>query len=240
MLRKSALVVSVALLTVLFTARNSSATSITVGTATSGNCYPFMCNDSGSASGQSIQYQQVYDAAALAALNSIGSITFFQDFALIFGGSTNLDPGVFAVSLSTTSAAVNGLSTNLASNIGADNALFFSGPLSGPASPSFTIFGTPFVYSSVNGNLLLNILVTNQANIPNGFGNGYNDADVSGLQTSRAYQVDGQTPGVDRTGLVTRFDSPNAAAPVPEPASLVLLGSGVAAVLARRRRRRRD
>jgi len=34
--------------------------TVTVGFHNTGNCYPFLCNDSGISSGQSIEYQQVY------------------------------------------------------------------------------------------------------------------------------------------------------------------------------------
>ena len=36
------------------------ASSVTVGSMDGGNCYPFMCNDSGTNVGQSIDYQEAY------------------------------------------------------------------------------------------------------------------------------------------------------------------------------------
>jgi hypothetical protein len=47
---------------------------------------------------------------------------------------------------------------------------------------------TPFVYSVANGDLLLEVDVTNQDNIANG--NGYNWADEAGVQVDRAYCLD--------------------------------------------------
>ena len=52
------------------------AAPITIGTAQSGNCYPFMCNDSGTSSGVSIDYQQVYTSSAFSGPVMINSITF--------------------------------------------------------------------------------------------------------------------------------------------------------------------
>ena len=83
--------------------------------------------------------------------------------------------GTYQVSLSTTSKPVNGLSSNLASNIGADNTVIFTGNLGGTGTvSSFTITGTaPFVYDPAAGNLLVDIVVTDQTLLPNGTGNGY-------------------------------------------------------------------
>jgi hypothetical protein len=182
---------------------------ITLGVADQGNCYPFMCNDSGTASGESIHYQQVYAASAFSGPIDISSLTFFQVFAQQFGGTTAVLTGNYKVSLSTTTRSVSGLSTDLASNIGADNKVIFDGPLGGTSTaPSFTITASsPFVYNpSAGNNLLLDIVVTNQANVPNFSGNGYNDADGTATSTTRAYAFLGAGTGtVDAIALVTRF-----------------------------------
>lgn len=182
---------------------------VTVGVANEGNCYPFMCNDSGTSTGPSIHYQQVYSASSFTGVTQINSLTLFDVFAAQFGGTSAVLSGNYQVSLSTTTRAVNGLSTNLASNIGADNTLIFNGDLGGlSTTPSFTITGTvPFVYDPSLGNLLLDIVVTNQTLRPNGSGNGYNDADSRGTMTTRAFASVGNTNGaVDTVGLVTRFN----------------------------------
>ena len=189
--------------------------AVTVGAANSGNCYPFMCNDSGTNEGPSIHYQQVYSAMAFSGPTQINSLTFFQDVLASFnvGRTTTVLSGNYQVSLSTTTKPVNGLSPVLATNIGADNVVIFNGNLGGTSTnPSFTITtSTPFAYNPAAGNLLLDIVVTNQTVLPNFSGNGYNDADSTGASTTRAYAFVGNAEGLasgplSLVGLVTRFN----------------------------------
>ena len=202
---------------------------ITVGTFDTGNCYPFMCNDSGTSVGQSIEYQQVYSSAAFSMPVAITSETFYWQGAQIFGGSDTLLGGSYLFSLSTTAAPVNGLSSTLASNLGPDNApvLLFSVPAGGQSfGTSFTFHNAvPFFYNPGLGNLLLDVTVSNQDVVPNGSGNSYNDDDSTGSVTSRAYAFTGSPVGsADSNGLVTTFNA------VPEPSAFLplagLLGLG--------------
>jgi hypothetical protein len=166
--------------------------SVTIGVADTGNCYPFMCNDSGTNSGISIWYEQVYSSTAFSGPVTITSATFYWQFAQQFGGSDTLLGGGYEFDLSTTSAPVNGLNGGcLSCNLGADNKIVGdfiipTGGISFGTSFTFTLVNA-FTYDPSKGNLLLSIAVNNQDNVPNGSGNSYNGADDTGTVTSRAY-----------------------------------------------------
>jgi hypothetical protein len=200
------------------------ADEVTVGVADTGDCYPFMCNDSGTGSGLAIEYQQVYSSSEFSGPMLITSETFYDLYAQMFGGDDLLFGGNYTFSLSTTSADVNMLGTDLADNLGADDTTV----LTYSASPGGEMFGTdftftnttPFLYNPADGNLLLDITVEDQDNLVNALGNSYNDADDTGMETSRAYEFTGDatTAVADSTGLVTTFET----TPVPEPSTFVL------------------
>jgi hypothetical protein len=192
-----------------------------IGTAEngSGNCYPFGCpsTDYGG------EYQQVYASSAFSGVTDISSITFYNTQQN--SGSYALDSGTFSIYLSTTTAPVNGLSTNLASNIGSNETLVYSGALPADTKSGFGgqfnfLLSHDFNYNPAQGNLLMTVASTN--------GNGSNiylDFDESGSVTSRAYA--GAFPFADPDGLVTGFDD---VTPVPLPASAWLLLSALGAL----------
>jgi hypothetical protein len=209
----------------------------TIGVANSENCYPFTCNDSGIGTGQSIEYQQVYSKTAFSGPIAITWLTFFNSFAEShgFAGGPVLT-GNYDISFSVTSAPVNGLSSTLTNNIGTSLVTFFNGSLGGPVpGNTFTITGTPFAYNPANGNLLMDVVVTNQPNVPNTGSNGYFDLDNTGSKTSRAFSVTNQTPSSDSAGLVTGFNTIT-----PEPSSALLICGGVLAMIIRRKSRSRQ
>lgn len=201
-----------------------------------GTAILIMCNDSGTSSGQTIDYQQVYGSTSFSGTQTITGITFY--FSSSGGGSSNVLTGTYDIYLSTTTASVDGLSTDAATNRGTDYTLVDTFSEGVDSNPSFTIsLNSLFSYDPTGGNLLLEVIASNQPSIQNGFGNGYLEADDNGFVTSRAYVLgSGTTLHPDSIGLVTTFDTSPVSA--PEPASALLLAMGLLGLglLALRRR----
>jgi PEP-CTERM motif len=127
--------------------------------------------------------------------------------------------GTYTISLSTTSAPVNGLSSNMSNNIGADNTTIFSGPLPTYVADSTLTFSlaTPFVYDPSQGNLLLNITFSGVTN--DTYADYVAQNDDFGTLSSR--MVNGLSTGRSGYGLVTTFNI------VPEPSTLGLAMIGL-------------
>jgi hypothetical protein len=163
------------------------------------------------------RYQQVYVGSNFGGSPiEIGSVIFYA-----YGVPVNAD-GTYILSLSTTSAAVDALDSNMATNVGADNFTFFSGtlPMSVGATMTLTL-PTPFNYDPTAGNLLLDIQisgVTNFSVAPYVAENG----DFNGLSSR---MVNGFASGTADFGLVTTFGSSTLQS-VPEPSSLGLAAVG--------------
>lgn len=209
----------------------ASAASVTVGSMDSGNCYPFNCNDSGTSVGPSIHYQQVYSSAAFSGPISISSIGFQS----LPGFPFEVLTGDYNISFSTTAAAVGSLDPTFANNVGGDSATFFNATITGGLiGATYTISGTPFSYDPMNGNLLMDVQVSNQDLVPNGGGNGYFWADYTGTLTQRNYVLGGGGAGAgsDLGALVTTFN-------VPEPTQFAAVFASLGLAWAGWRRQRR-
>ena len=216
------------LLTLVVVSTQAYAEPVRIGDpAHEANCFPFGCGANTTAA--ATRYQQVYSGFEFTAPMVIEEIQFFKQL-----GST-LNSGTYSFYLSTTSKAVDGLDTvNFDANVGIDRALFavveFTG---GRATDILSIAGNPFFYNPRLGNLLLDILIPGGATNFSGENNAYylaRNGDGNGL-FSRAHNFGRGFAGY---GLVTRFV--DSSAPVPEPATLSLLGVGLIAAAARLRR----
>src|SRR5882724_10393662 len=160
----------------------------TVGTFSGGNCYPFLCNDSHTSLGQSIDFQEAFSASAFSEPITINSITFFFDSA--DGGSSLVLGGTYTISFSYAANPVGSLSSTLADNVFGPQDFFATITGGADTNPTLTITGNPFFYDpSLGHDLLMEISVLNQDNVLNGSGNGYMEEDVSKTQISRAYCI---------------------------------------------------
>lgn len=197
-----------------------------------------------------MRYQQVYAASEFSAFSgpeTISQIAFRCDGSGSFCTSfSQLLPSI-DIHLSTTAAAPDALSDTFAANVGADNTLVHTGPLTlSSAGQTLRPAGTPnpfdvvitlqtgFLYDPSAGNLLLDI--TNYSS-PGKIGIRL-DANFSILDSISRLSANGDpaaTSGrLETEALVTQFST---TAQIAEPATLTLFGLALLGLGAGRRRK---
>jgi hypothetical protein len=182
------------------------------------------------------EYQQIYAASSFGDAFNITQIAFQT-------GTSSSHPltSTFNLGLGTTTASPMAPGNNYAANRRPDLASVFSGtvtvPSTGSGSFDFIIpLATPFLYDPSAGNLLLDVFVIhNNVREETGFVASHG----SNFDIGRVFNGGGFGPPAagPHEGLATQFS--DTAAPVPEPATLALLGTGLASVAGCRWRRRK-
>jgi len=178
------------------------------------------------------RYQQAYAAADFTGSNSISisSINFLG------GNGGNFAPGTYNLYFSTITAGIDTLSnTSFDSNLGGDNALFISEYLSGASPTNLTFSGTPFLYNPAAGNLLLDMIISQDGPQPSGRIAGY---ELNGNAPGVFSRYDNFAHGNIGLGLVTEFDF--VTVPEPSATNLVALALVIGTLLRFQRRARRD
>lgn len=227
----------------------AAADSITIsGPSPAGSCTPFGCG--GPQMAPATIYQQLFASTFFTHVFEIRGLELFNT-GVNSGGDQYLDPAHYEIWLSTTPAAVDGLdAVDFTANRGTDATRIFAGPLGGdpngevPPGPDTTLpftWTSAFRYDPRAGNLLMEVRKTGGSF----FGDDGTYLDFVFLPgLSVVSDFSGFSPYWNNrsAGLAARFsgrfgDPVGGAEPVPEPGTLILLGSGLAVAVRRATRR---
>jgi hypothetical protein len=195
-----------------------------------GNCFPWGC-------AYNAEYQQVYASSDFSGPIIITDLEFYN--TRYNSGATQLPNGTWTISLSTTSATPSTITGDFTSNLGADNAQVFSGNINQAWTFGDTLqilLSTPFTYDPAHGNLLMDVV---GSGVSLAGGTTYFDVNSTGNYFTRVICSGGNACSQGSTtadyGLVTGFSTGNNA--VPEPGTLLLLGTGLLGFACTQRRR---
>ena len=196
-------------------------------------CVPFGCNAVS-------RYQQIYAGSLFSGGFEITGIAFPHTLPSM---SQLIDPANYQIRLATTSQPVGSANANFDASVGADATVVFTGPLAGSVEQggalSFTL-PLPFLFNPQDGNLILDVIKTGGVFFgDDGIYLDFNSR-MGGQSSSLWLERDGTVGSFPEGGLVTTFSGQGISdvSPTPEPATLLLLGTGLAGgYLARRRAR---
>jgi hypothetical protein len=217
-----------------FAAPLAMADTIVIGGTNSPNAFPFGAGAGPYTYQAGGEYQQIYNSARFSGPVMITQIAFASS-------SVNRSPGTniynFRLGLGTTSSTPGSPNSSFAAN--GTTTTVFNGPLTAvlTTTNSFDLripLTTPFTYDPAGGNLLLDVVLNSQTTGNVTFFVAGRSSDVG-----RVFLLNGNgTPAAQGNyGLYTQFTTEQA---VPEPTTILLLGTGLAGIAAKVRHRRKN